>query len=559
MSRLVSILLAALVAASTAPPAIAGGTGQAGLIHPAQRRLARQGEVFYRSNGKRHIVVLPSLTLRSDTLAAIKGVTKYEDRSFWALLMLKDPRTRLSMLTSEKIAPAVVDYYINDLLGNRQARSRLTLYSANDNHMKPLTTKLLEDKPELLARLKLSLDADKDAVKFVWPFVTTDKEWKLADMLGIAVLGPGSGQTERFGTKTGSKRAFSLARIRQPRGRTGLKSVEQVVAAVDSLVTGYRRQIRRSVALSGSLRFRRAFARASNDPHTLGVPKNAMVKLEDGVSGNGNAVLDLRPLYSLSGKARTARIRELLGKMKFNDETTSWRKFAEEINSMGAIVEVFVPNEGSPSVQVMITAGGQVRVLSTHGQLFADKDQQVYAGCHTIADAPYLKELHLAGERVGKVLAKRGVRGRFAIDFVVGRDQRGRWQANAVEINLRSGGTTHPYEIARLLTDSSYDNKHGVLTKTTAAGKVRQVHYFASDNFIDKAFLGMSPAQIIALAKRSGLHYDRKTETGVALHMIQTVTSVGKIGFTAIGETAAQAKQLYQDFQRQMIELAKAR
>ena len=71
--------------------------------------------------------------------------------------------------------------------------------------------------------------------------------------------------------------------------------------------------------------------------------------------------------------------------------------------------------------------------------------------------------------KVGARLAREGVVGRFAIDFVVVRGRSGNWDAYAIEINLRKGGTTHPFLTLQFLTDGVYDADKGVFT--TAFGE----------------------------------------------------------------------------------------
>ena len=66
--------------------------------------------------------------------------------------------------------------------------------------------------------------------------------------------------------------------------------------------------------------------------------------------------------------------------------------------------------------------------------------------------------------------------GRFGIDFVVARCDGG-WVPNAVEINLREGGTSHPYGALWLLTDGSLDEDK--TTFRTPSGQAK--YYFAID------------------------------------------------------------------------------
>ena len=66
--------------------------------------------------------------------------------------------------------------------------------------------------------------------------------------------------------------------------------------------------------------------------------------------------------------------------------------------------------------------------------------------------------------KVGRRLAKEGVIGRFALDFVVVRAKNGKWEPYAIEINLRKGGTTHPFLTLQFLTDGTYNPETGIFT-----------------------------------------------------------------------------------------------
>ena len=114
--------------------------------------------------------------------------------------------------------------------------------------------------------------------------------------------------------------------------------------------------------------------------------------------------------------------------------------------------------------------------------------------------------------------------GRCAIDFVVAGDGRGTWHAYAIELNLRKGGTTHPFLIASLLTDGDCG------------------HYVASDHLpVD----GLSGEGAIAMLADQGLSFDPSRRAGVVLHMLGAATTLGLIGVTAVAPTAAEAHALY--------------
>jgi len=88
-----------------------------------------------------------------------------------------------------------------------------------------------------------------------------------------------------------------------------------------------------------------------------------------------------------------------------------------------------------------------VNVLATHEQVLGGDTGQVYIGCRFPADPAYVSELARHGEAIGKLLASRGVIGRLSVDFAATQNDSGKWHMHALEINLRKGGTTHPYVV----------------------------------------------------------------------------------------------------------------
>ena len=88
---------------------------------------------------------------------------------------------------------------------------------------------------------------------------------------------------------------------------------------------------------------------------------------------------------------------------------------------------------------------GTVELLSTHDQLLGGASGQKYLGCVFPADPGYAAKIAEPAMVVGRHLAQRGVLGRFAVDFVTVKDESGAWTPYAIELNLRKGGTTHPF------------------------------------------------------------------------------------------------------------------
>ncbi len=137
-------------------------------------------------------------------------------------------------------------------------------------------------------------------------------------------------------------------------------------------------------------------------------------------------------------------------------------------------------------------------------------------------------------------LRERGVIGRFAVDFVVAREDTG-WRAEAIEINLRKGGTTFPFQMLQLLAGGQYDPDEGVFL--TRDGRLRS--YYATDNLVSEAYRRLTPEDVVDIAIEESLHYDAASERGVAFSLLGCVAEHGKLGITAIDATRAQSDALY--------------
>jgi hypothetical protein len=59
-------------------------------------------------------------------------------------------------------------------------------------------------------------------------------------------------------------------------------------------------------------------------------------------------------------------------------------------------------------------------------------------------------------ECIAKRMVAHGVLGRFSVDFL-SVFENAKWTHYAIEINLRKGGTTHPFLMLQFLTDGIYD------------------------------------------------------------------------------------------------------
>jgi hypothetical protein len=229
--------------------------------------------------------------------------------------------------------------------------------------------------------------------------------------------------------------------------------------------------------------------------------------------------------------------------MKFELAEMTLDNYLTKLHERGGIVEERIAGREfrSPSAQLRVTPLGQVEALSTHDQLLGGPSGQTYLGCRFPADADYAGAIMRESLKVGERLKDAGVLGRFALDFVAVRDEHDAWQVYAIEINLRKGGTTHPFLTLQFLTDGAYDHERGVFR--TPRGEPK--YFVASDHVRSHLYRAFTPDDLFDLAARHGLHFNQSRQTGVVFHMMNAVAEVGNVGLTAVANSAAEAEALY--------------
>jgi hypothetical protein len=271
----------------------------------------------------------------------------------------------------------------------------------------------------------------------------------------------------------------------------------------------------------------------------------AIVKLNEGVSGAGNALVGLRGLPEPGSAGESEAVAECLMRMRPEDPDLAVTDYLAAFESYGGIVEERITGAAlaSPSVQMRVLPDRSVELLSTHDQLLGGASGQRYLGCIFPADPAYSRKISDPAMVIGRHLADRGVLGRFAVDFVVVDDGAGDWTAYAIELNLRKGGTTHPFLTLQYLTDGAYDGDAGVYR--TPGGRTK--HLVATDHLEDERLSVLTIAELFDVVARRRLHFDQSRQTGVMLHMFSCVTECGRVGLTVVGDTADDAWRLYEE------------
>jgi hypothetical protein len=466
----------------------------------------------------------PSVTLRSvgdveRTVVVVHSISMdvpdqlipvfpaYEERFLCLVLsLLRSRNSRVVYVTSQPILPRLVDYYFGLVpeLDTPEARSRFAVVSLVDSRNLPLTKKLLA-RPGAIERIR-ALVAEPE-LAFLLPFSTSRDEVELAVRLGIPLYGADPA-LEWLGTKTGSRRVFAEEGVPHARGF----DVAGERDALDSL-----RELRSATAI---------------------------LKLDRGVSGLGNALVDV---------GRALEDGALGEALSLEDTEAGVGDYLAALSDQGGIVEELIEGDDfrSPSAQLRISPSGQVDILSTHDQVLGGPHGQTYFGCRFPADPEYAPQIAVEALKVGRRLAREGAIGRCAVDFVAVRQNSG-WAPYAIEINLRCGGTTHPFMAISTLTDGIYDPLAAEFR--TRLGDIK--HYVATDHLDAPAYQALTPDDLLDVVAERSLGWDAERETGVALHMVSALAVAGRIGLTAIGDSPSEASALYQELKQTLDNVA---
>jgi hypothetical protein len=417
------------------------------------------------------IVVVPSADI--DVELAPSELQAYEERYLFLLFLLRQPRARMIYVTGQAIPPEIIDYYFDLMPGviGSHARKRLFFVSPMEATDRPVSAKIL-DRPRVIQRIR-DLIIDTDRAHLV-PFMTTWADRELAMRLGIPMYGADP-KDAHLGTKSEGRRLFREAGIEHPYGAEDLRTPDDVVRA--------------------------AMAVLEQRPHAASV----MVKHNEGVSGFGNAMLDLSNLPP--GVAEAAEIRRRVDRLPVDTRSGSVAHYLETLASEGGIVE---------------------EMITVIGSRFP-------------ANPEYSVQISNRARRVGEILVRKGVIGRFAIDFMMTPLDSGGWAHHAIELNLRKGGTTHPFLTLQFLTDGTYDESTGRFIAPNGQEKF----YIASDHVRTDGLSRLTPQDLLDIALMHGLHFDQARQVGSVFHMLSALPTHGYVGVTSVGNSPTDAQERY--------------
>jgi hypothetical protein len=431
----------------------------------------------------RVVVSIPSINLDATVMSRHReGVWVLEERGLFWILAMRQPWVRVVAVTRRPVDPVTVEYYLSLLPDPEDARARLTLISLDDaSDTRPLAALVL-DRPEVVDRLRAAVGDDPTAA-MVMPFNVTEQEQDLALAIGAPIYGI-EHRFARYGRKSEGRRLFGDVGVACAPGVEDVRSADDVAAAIATL-------------------------RPSGE---------VVVKLDDSVYGEGNA--RLQP----GADPRALPV-----------------GYLADLRRLGGVVETWLDGDevASPSVQLRIRPGGEALVIATHDQMLGGENGQQFTGGRFPASGAYHHKIVAPARRVAERLAAEGAVGRFGIDFVVVRGPDGTWQAYAMELNLREGGTSHPYGTLWLLTEGNFDADAGAFRLADGTRRV----LVASDNVPVGAD---NPETVLAASRATCTNYDSTTTTGTVFHMFAAVAAEGRISAVTIGTSHADASQRHE-------------
>lgn len=467
-----------------------------------RKRLKEIFDLIDTGEEKVQIIACPSISLKREDIEKIVAIDLYEMRSLWQILYAVKRNIHVLYLSSNPVETENVKHLLSCVGLDEEIKSRISFYDLAEFGGLNLSEKIINSGPFLNT---LEKQINKYPT-FLMPFNYTDIERRLAGILGIPVFGCHP-SLNYWQTKSGNKTIFRRADIPMPEGVENLKSKEDIIFGVMNLWRQFPAQMK------------------------------YMVKLDSGVSGEGNALLTLDMDFSqfdrLSIKEKLDYIEARLNEMRFQQKDLDFAEFANRMEA-GGIIEVFLEGDNfySPSSQGYIHPNLKVELLATHEQVL-DKSGMKFLGCRFPAPADIRDHIAEWTKEIGSELSQIGVIGFFSVDYIVYENEKGEEEIKVIEINIRQGGTTHPYQTAKLVTNAKFNDAKGILESSNG----NPVHYFANDNFCLENLKHSAPKNLIGHLEKKNVLFNPRSQKGAVLHMLNSMSRFGKIGYTVIGSS----------------------
>lgn len=450
--------------------------------------------VDFHFEGKRTIILIPSISIGEMSQLFLKGLRYYEERYLYFLMFLKNPESRLLAVLSHGYETCIIDYFIKHAaqaigVDTVDLKRRLTIITIPAKEKKTLTQNILNSK---LLQKKITDFAQKHGPAFIEFWRVTHDEVSLSKQLDIPYYGLRS-SAFFINTKSGARKLFQKTQLKMAAGFEDLKSFKHA-----------HRKLKKLILLSGAKNF---LIKINNEGGGIGILKIAREQIKE------NYFDFLKSVQFPIGQPK--------------------RIFLRYFEKEGGVVEEFIERDWScsPSVQFEITPDKKIRGLATHEQILEGTE---YLGTKFPAPERYRRNILQAGKKIVRRISEIGGQEFIAIDLLVTKNKKDKnvkvW---GIEINARKGGANHTHMWAKYLTGAHYDEKKGVLVSDKGEVVYQATEYFFNEPWVKD----ISPERLLESIQDAKLDFDHKTKSGVFVHLLSPISHYGKFGVTVIGHS----------------------
>ena len=402
---------------------------------------------------KRVVVHIPSISTEEAQRLSMDDFAIRQNGQMGRLTWIGSTDVEVVYVSPFPLSPDVVQYYSKLLqiqgLENPEERFKCVHpenYDRFPSHFSLATTLLYS--PRALKRIA-NYCRGKDA--YIIPGIVGADDVKVACKLGMPLLAPDPQTAAVYGSKSGSKRIFSLAEVNTPPGAYDLYSEHETVHSLARLI----------------------FERL--DVATW------LFKIDDEFGGRGHAWLNARQLQCHQALTRERErsmslwmdpnkqqaavnkvveelVRVLPRKIQIGHKELfpTWEAFLETFMRVGGVIEAMPTGQVvSPSVNLLIEPHGEVTVHSTHDQVFSPEFR--YIGATFPQKSANHTALRQAAISVGKACLEKGIVGYVSVDFVAFHDSDNMQRLWAVDLNIGLNDSAVSFEMFRFISGGHYN------------------------------------------------------------------------------------------------------
>jgi hypothetical protein len=243
--------------------------------------------------------------------------------------------------------------------------------------------------------------------------------------------------------------------------------------------------------------------------------KNVLIRLDEGVSGAGNFLLNKAEFLGKTNTDKVQIIKKILNALP-----------QRQVNS-GVTVETWIDEVvSSPSIQLYIHSDGKIDLLSTHDQILEGAEKWFIGSKYPSSSLDFINEsVVLEAKKLGAYFYNQGFVGEFGLDLIITPET-----YYFVEANIRTLGTTYPREFV----------------KKIRGGNLEGINYLAKDVEI-KNFEKVTFEKIYDTLEQ--LKYNINSDSGILIYNTATIPIRGRFDIIIVGKSDLEINGLLREAQ----------